>query len=189
MGVGAKLMMTSTDFSQGGVADTGRPLDYMIEGDGFFALVDLVTGEISYTRCGAFYMSEYLRPGQELDEEGNPIMEKVFCLGDNEGRFVLSRTGGLIVVDDPNEVQPIGIFDYANYNGMTQIDGTRYIPVEKNGGLRLGSGTLRQGMLERSNADLAEELTKVVESQRAYGLALKVMQTSDEIEATINALR
>ena len=38
------------------------------------------------------------------------------------------------------------------------------------------------------NADLAEELTKVIETQRAYGMALKMVQTSDEIESTINSL-
>ena len=66
MGVGTKLLMTATDFSSGGVADTGRSLDYMIEGEGFFALVDLATGEVSYTRNGAFYMAEHLQPSEEI---------------------------------------------------------------------------------------------------------------------------
>ena len=35
---------------------------------------------------------------------------------------------------------------------------------------------------------MAEELTKVIETQRAYGMALKMVQTSDEIESTINGL-
>ena len=46
-----------------------------------------------------------------------------------------------------------------------------------------------QGCVERSNADLADELTKVIEAQRAYGAALKMVITSDEIESTINNLR
>ena len=44
-------------------------------------------------------------------------------------------------------------------------------------------------MLESSNVDLAEEMTKVIESQRAYSMALKMVQTSDEIETVINNLR
>ncbi len=190
MGVGTKLLMTATDFSSGGVADTGRSLDYMIEGDGFFALVDLATGEVSYTRNGAFYMAEHLQPSEdEVDENGEPVMESVYCLSDGKGRFVLSQMGGLIEVEDATQMLPIGIFDYSNYNGMTQIDGTRYLPVEKNGGLWFGTGKLVQGVLEMSNADLADEITKVIESQRAYGMALKMVQTSDEIETTINGLR
>lgn len=189
MGVGTRLLMTSTNFAQGPVEDNGRSLDYMIEGDGFFALVDLSTGEVSYTRNGAFKMSEYVRDSGQVDEDGQPIPEKVFCLGDGQGRFVLSEQGGLIEVTDPTQKLPIGVFDYANYNGMQQLDDTRYLPIEKNGGLRYGTGILRQGVLEGSNADLAEEYTKVIESQRAYGMALKMVQTSDEIEATINGLR
>ena len=189
MGVGTRMLMTSTDYSQGGPADTGRSLDYYIEGEGFFGLVDLTTGDVSFTRNGAFVMSQLQQPTGETDEDGQPIMETKFYLGDDMGRFVLSEMGGLIEVTDPSAKQPIGIFDYANYDGMVQLDDTRYLPVDKNGNLRYGDGTLRQGILERSNADLAEEFTKVIESQRAYGLALKMVQTSDEIENTINNLR
>ncbi len=188
MGVGTRVMMTSTDFSQGGVVDNGNTLDYMIEGDGFFALANLETGEVSFTRNGAFTMAEYVRTTDEPGPDGS-YTEKVFCLSDGEGRFVLSENGGLIEVTDPTEKLPIGIFDYSNYDGMLQINGTRYLPVDKNGGLWYGTGELYQGVLERSNADLAEELSKVIESQRAYGLALKMVQTSDEIEVTINGLR
>ena len=189
MGVGTKLLMTATDFSSGGVADTGRSLDYMIEGDGFFALVDLATGEVTYTRDGSFTKSEYLRDSGEVDEAGEPILEKVYCLSDGNGRFVLSREGGLIEVDDPQETLPIGIFDYGNYDGMTKLGENRFLPIEKNGNLWIGTGKLVQGALELSNADLSDELTKVIEAQRAYGLALKVVQTSDEIETVINGLR
>ena len=189
MGVGTSLLMTSTDFSQGGPADTGRTLDYYIDGAGFFGVVDLITGEVTFTRNGAFYLSELVRETGEMDEDGEPIMESVYCLGDGTGRFVLSKQGGLIEVDDPTQELPIGIFDYANYNGMQQLGDTGSLPVDKNGDLWLGTGKAVQGYLERSNADLAEELTKVIESQRAYGMALKMVQTSDEIETTINNLR
>ncbi len=189
MGVGARLLMTSTDFSQGPVEDYGRSLDYMIEGEGFFGLVDLATGEVTYTRNGAFVMSSLERPTGQVDGNGQPILETVYCLGDGTGRFVLSESGGLIEVEDPKQKLPIGIFDFANYDGMVQLDDTRYLPVDKNGDLWYGSGVLRQGVLEGSNADLAQEYTKVIESQRAYGMALKMVQTSDEIENTINNLR
>ncbi len=46
-----------------------------------------------------------------------------------------------------------------------------------------------QGCLELSNADLANELAKVIESQRSFSYMLKMVQTSDEIETTVNNLR
>lgn len=189
MGVGTRMLMTGTDHGQAGPADTGRLLDYYIEGEGFFGLVDLATGDVTFTRNGAFMMSQLQRPTGEVDENGEPIMETIYALGDDTGRFVLSEEGGLIPVTDPKEELPIGIFDFANYDGMARLDDTRFLPVDKNGNLWYGDGKLVQGCVERSNADLADELTKVIEAQRAYGAALKMVITSDEIESTINNLR
>ncbi len=188
-GVGACLWATDTDFRPGTAVSTGQDQDYLIAGDGFFALVDLETNEVSLTRNGAFKIAELQRPSEEVDEYGMPVMEKVMYLSDGDGRFVLSSTGGMIEVTDRTAEQPVGIFDYMNYNGMEHIEGTRFLAVEKNGGLRMGRGTLVRGMLETSNVDLADEITKVIESQRAYSMALKMVQTSDEIETTINNLR
>ena len=191
-GVGTRMLMTNTDFSQGAPSETGRSLDFYIEGEGFFGLVDLATGEVTFTRNGAFIMSQLEEPTGEVDENGEPIMERVFYLGDNEGRFVLNERGGLIPINDinaPDEELPIGIFDYTNYNGMIQLDDTRYLPVDKNGNLWYGDGKLVRRYLELSNVDLADEITKVIEAQRAYTAALKMVITSDEIESTINGLR
>ena len=188
-GVGAALRTSGTDFETGAAAATGGYQDYMIEGDGFFALADLATGEISLKRNGAFVIASMERAGSEMDEDGQPIMEEVFYLSDGEGRFVLSKTGSMIEIEDRNAEQPVGVFDYINYNGMEHLGDTRFLAVDKNGGIRLSESKVIHGMLEMSNVDLAEEMTKVIEAQRAYSMALKMVQTSDEIETTINSLR
>jgi flagellar basal-body rod protein FlgG len=188
-GVGTRMLMTDTDFSQGGTVDTGYAQHYMIDGDGFFAVADLSTGEVSFTRNGAFCLSEYQKATGQVGEDGQPVYESVMCLSDGDGRFVLSDVGGLIEVTDASAAQPVGIFDYRAYDGMVRLDDSRFMAVDKDGGLRYGTGTLIQGKLEASNADLAEEMSKVIEAQRAYGMALKMVQTSDEIETTINSLR
>ncbi len=189
-GVGTALWTTDTNFSSGSLISTERSQDYAIAGEGFFALADLSTGEISLTRNGAFVMSELERATGELDENGVPVMEKIYYLSDNDGRFVLSQNGGMIEIDPAarDEEQPVGVFDYINYNGMEHINDTRFLAVDKNGGIRNSDGKAISGMLEQSNADLAEEFSKVIEAQRAYGMALKMVMTSDEIETTINSL-
>lgn len=50
-------------------------------------------------------------------------------------------------------------------------------------------GKLIRHALETSGVDMAEEMTKVIESQRAYSYALRMVQTSDEIVNTVNSLR
>lgn len=189
VGTGAALWGSDTDFTQGAAAATGGDQDYMIEGSGFFALADLESGEISLTRKGSFVIASLQRASEETDEYGQPVLENVFYLSDGEGRFVLSDMGGMIEIEDPNAQLPIGVYDYINYNGMEHAGDTRFLAVDKNGGMRRGDGTVIRGMLESSNVDLAEEMTKVIESQRAYSMALKMVQTSDEIETTINNLR
>ena len=188
-GVGAALWTTDTDFKSGALTETLRPQDYAIAGDGFFAVADLTSGDITLTRNGAFVISALQRPTGEVDEAGQDITETIYYLSDNEGRFVLSSTGGMIEVNDEHKEQPVGVFDYMNYDGMEHVNDTYFRAIDKNGGIRMGEGEVMQGFLEMSNADLAEEMTKVIESQRAYGMALKMVQVSDEIETTINGLR
>ena len=187
-GVGGCLWTTDTDFKAGAPAETHRDLDYYIDGDGFFAVADLSTGDVTLTRNGAFVKSELMRASGETDEDGQPIMERVYYLSDNEGRFVLSTTGGMIEITNERDEHPVGVFDYRVYDGMLHADSGRFIPIEKNGDLYLGTGTVRRGFLETSNVDLAQEFIKVIEAQRAYSYALKVVQTTDEIEQTINSL-
>ncbi len=189
IGVGAAMLMTSTDHVAGNFMATGRTHDYYINGNGYFALVDLNTNQVTFTRNGAFEVVPYERVTGESDANGNPITETVLALSDGEGRFVLGRNGNIITMTDPNAQPNIGIFDFGNYDGMEHVRGTEFLPIDKNGNLYYATGELVQGGLEGSNVDLTETMTKLIEVQRAYSMALKMMQTSDEIETTINNLR
>ena len=187
-GTGAYMVSADTDFHQSGFADTGRALDYAINGDGFFALWDPSSGEYTYTRDGSFTMSQYML------QNGEGELETRWYLSDGLGRFVMGTNGQLIEVDAQDSANmakmlPVGIFDFVNTNGMLSLSENRFSPIEKNGNLRVGSGKLVQGKLEQSNADLANEISKVIESQRSFTYALKMIQTSDEIETTVNDLR
>ena len=48
---------------------------------------------------------------------------------------------------------------------------------------------LQDHALESSGVNVADEMTRIIESQRAYSYALRMVQTSDEIVNTINSLR
>ena len=198
-GSGTKIAKASIDFEPGIPAETGRTFDFYIQGDGFFALYDPTDGVISFTRDGAFVMARYeVPPAEDAEPEIDPVTgEEIepgpteeWRLSDNEGRCVLDPMGNFIVIDpmDYKAELNIGVFDYRVYDGMLHADSGRFIPIEKNGDLYLGTGTVIRGYLETSNVDLAQEFIKVIESQRAYSYALKVVQTTDEIEQTINGL-
>lgn len=194
-GTGTRMIQATVDFNSRGYLDTHWPFDFAIDGDGFFALYDPATEEISFTRDGSFTMSQFFIPPAEDavpekdGEEPQPI--EVWRLSDNQGRCVLNSQGNFIVIDpqDRDAELDLGVFDYAVHEGLQHADSSRFLATEKNGQLYLGSGTVKRGMLEMSNTDMAQEFIKVIESQRAYSYALKMVLTSDEVETTINGLR
>lgn len=199
-GTGTKMVKAGIDMSSRGYANTGYTFDFAIVGDGFFALYDPTDGEISYTRDGAFMMARFeVPPPEDAEPEIDPVTgeeippEPTFewRLSDNEGRCVLDDMGNFIIVDPDDRTADLslGVFDYRIYDGIRHADSGRFLPVDKNGDLYLGTGTVKRGYLELSNVDLTQEFIKVIESQRAYSYALKMVQTSDEIEQTINGLR
>lgn len=133
--------------------------------------------------------------GEMIDPETGEVIEppktEEWRLSDNEGRFVLDSKGDFIVIDLPLDRHAdldVGVFDYRIYDGMLHADSQRFTPIDKNGDLYVGTGTVLRGFLERSNVDVTQEMIKVIESQRAYSMALRMVQTSDEIEQTINGL-
>lgn len=188
-GLGARLQMSTTDFRRGTVASTQRPLDFMIEGEGFFAIKNLESGEVTYTRNGAFYAAGLTGNINQVDESGAAVTADKLYLSDGKGNFVLGPTGRLIEVQNEKPLQPIAVVDYDILGGMSHVAGTRFEADEEYGPLKVGTGEIKNGMLEMSNVDLAEEISKVIESQRAYSMALKIVQTNDEVETTINGLR
>ena len=198
-GTGTYMTKATTNYTTRAIMGSDRELDFAIEGNGFFGLYDPSDGEISFTRDGSFTTTQFFLPPDENAEPGpdgeDPEPTEVWRLSDGDGRFVLDAWGNFITVDPMEEGAynldnlNIGVFDFQIYDGKLHADDSRFIPIDKNGGVRVGSGTVRQGMLEMSNVDLGTELVKVIEAQRAYGVALKMVMTSDEIEQTINGLR
>ena len=72
---------------------------------------------------------------------------------------------------------------------MQHLDAGRFAAQPKNGAITsVAAPELQQGYLETSNTDLAYEIGKVIEAQRSYSYALRMVTTADEVETTINGL-
>ena len=140
------------------------------------------TGEISYTRDGSFALSSF----QQIKEDGTT--DTLYYLADGEGRQVLDTNGYPIVVTDAEARQPVGVFTIQYLDGLQHVGSGRFVTTEKNGAVWMSPSEVRQGYLESSNVDLASEMGKVIEAQRTYSYVLRMMQTADEIETTVNNL-
>ena len=176
-GAGARMVKADSDFSQGVVTPTGMDLDYAIDGDGFFALYDPLTEEISYTRNGHFSLSEQV--------DGS------FMLVSDTGKWVLNSQGQPNNMRSAEDDYDIGVYIFEQKNGMLNVGQSEFVPVEKNGQPIVSQDKegLLQGYLENSNVDFEREIVHMIESQRVYQMNLQMVKTTDEVTNTINALR
>lgn len=174
-GSGTRLDNTYSVFDAGAYIDTDSKLDFYIEGRGFFALKNPATEETVYTRNGNFSMAQ---------------MGEDFFLTSCDGYFVLDENGNNIRLNDlaDDEIKP-AVYDFAILDGISSVGDSNYAPTLRNGEAVVSNVGVMQGRLESSNVDISKEMTKVIEAQRAYQYALKMVQTSDEIQTTVNSLR
>lgn len=175
-GAGAAVNHTNTNYASGAIAPSTGSYDFGIQGEGFFMIQDSATEEILYTRDGSFQVSE--RP------DG-------FYLITANNQLVLDRNGQPIRRTETMELTGTpGVFTFENTDGMLSIGNNSFQPIEKNGEPIFNEeAKVLEGYLEQSNVDLANEMTKVIEASRSYSYVLKMLQTSNEVEETINSLR
>jgi flagellar basal-body rod protein FlgG len=164
-----------TDYTQGTLEPTGLPLDFAINGDGFFA-VQQTDGEIAYTRAGSFSLDEegYLcLPGQGrvLNVNQQPIQlstDKV--TGDS--------SGNIYAEDSHNLLGQIGIFTFEDTEALTHNDQGLFTGAE---GTVSNSPQVLNGYVERSNVDMVSQMTEMMTCQRALQSAAQAAKMYDQI--------
>ena len=184
-GHGVKIQEDSLQFSQGVLTTTNLDLDFAIaSGNSLFA-VDR-NGEIQYTRNGAFDLSVEDNANYLTTSDGGYVLDR------NYQKIAVPRDMATGKVDSAFVSQVLGVFSFDNPYGLFRLDGQSFLPTDISGEPRIagaGEYELRQGMIERSNINLAEEMSDVIVTQKAYQFSAKVVQTADEMEDVINNLR
>lgn len=199
---GTAVVRTNTEYSPAAFHTTGQPNDYAIgNANAFFKLQDPSSGEITYTRNGHFHAGEmpdgkfylFTESGKHvLDENGKKMLEDDTALKAIEAA---GQTGGNTANANnaTEEVkQKIGVYTI-NYPSRLVNKGDNELAIrpgdQNNKDSVIQNPILESGTLESSGTDMAKEMTRLIESQRAFTYALKMVQTSDEVEGTINQLR
>ncbi len=109
---------------------------------------------------------------------------------DERGRlFAIFENGARIPQFD------IFLADFINPDGLQPLSGTRFQQSADSGNFLLGVagstglGQIAAGALETSNADIAEELTSLIVTQRAYSANATVIRTADDLLEELVRLR
>lgn len=165
------------DFSQGSLEQTGRALDFAIEGEGVFFRIEDGGGE-AYTRDGAFTISP---EGVLVTKAGRPV------LGDGGPIAIDPAQGPITVADDGTISQAgaiIGTMGLARFEdlGVLSKDGDGLYRNASNAApIDAAGAQVRQGMLEGSNVNPLIEITNLIEISRAYERATKMVENVQEL--------
>ncbi|MCL2495913.1 MAG: flagellar hook-basal body protein [Clostridiales bacterium] len=194
-GHGLMTASISRVFSSGSFIATERNLDFAIEGEGFFEIMS-ADGSVFYTRAGNFYLSDiggeqYLVNGSGnlvLDDEGAPIILPDWAAAVNigyEGQLVFTNN-----VDRQMEAGFLALYDFINADGLSSLGGCNYVPTAASGEpMKAERCHVRQGVLENSNVDMGQEMTRLIRAQRAFSFASRALTTADDMEGIANNLR
>lgn len=200
VGHGTTAAATLKDFQTGNPEETGNPLDFFIDGEGFF-MIQGPSGEINYTRDGSFKVSltdmgKMLTTSEGyavLDEAGTPIIIDV-----DISRLNVSQSGELSYLDEEGLNVPtgqvIGLVYFENRSALESLGKNLYKATQAAGEpvMALDSmqvSLINQNFLESSNVKTVEEMVKLIVAQRAYELNSKAIQSSDEMLGIANNLR
>lgn len=197
-GNGVKVQKTYTSFGASALHQTGETTDYAIMDDNaFFMVQDPTTGALSYTRDGHFHRGErpdgfyLMTDGGKLvlDRNRQPCRAEVADVERMQNEMeegYQPEEENALEEDKPQ----VGVFTFSNPSRMLSVGNNEYVPMDQGmEPILVRNPGMATGALEQSGTDLSRELVRMIECQRAYTYALKMVTTSDEIETTINTLR
>jgi flagellar basal-body rod protein FlgG len=194
IGLGVKPGSVYRIMEQGSFEVTTNELDIAIAGRGFFQ-VQLPSGEIGYTRAGNFGLNadgDIVTTQGYLLEPNINIPEDALDTVINASGEVLVKLPGQVAYSNQGQIQ---LATFANEGGLEAIGDNLFLETEASSTPTTGNpnedvfGKLEQGILENSNVDVVEEITRLITAQRAYEMNSKVIQTSDEMMGTVSNLR
>lgn len=186
VGLGVRAVATSRNFAQGSLQQTSNPLDLAIQGQGFFQ-IQLPDGTTGYTRDGAFQVDAN---GQLVTSNGAAVLPGITV--PPAAKSVTIGDDGTISVAVDGSPQPLvlgqlQLASFINPAGLEPLGQNLYAETAASGGPTEGApgqnglGSLRQGFVETSNVNVVEELVQMIQTQRAYELSSKAIQTSDQM--------
>lgn len=205
VGLGTRVSSITSHYTQGSAMETESNTDFLINGDGFFAIQNL-DGETVYTRNGNFYFAIDAQGVALCTSDGYPVLSSdgvpmVFTSDYNPLKITFDGDGNACYPDEAGNPQPIGgmqiaLFQFTNPSGLEKI-GDNYLRATDASGVPLNEAyddiskksSLKSKYLEASNVNVATEMVNLIIAQRAYELCSKAITTSDTMMEQANNLK
>jgi len=186
LGTGVRPVATERNFTQGNLQLTSNPLDMAINGQGFFQVL-LPDGTTAYTRDGQFHSDSQ----GALVTSGGYHVQPAITIPANSLSVTVARDGTVSVTragsTTPTTVGTIQLVNFVNAAGLQSMGENMYLETAASGTANTntpgtnGLGLLQQGYVETSNVNVVEELVNMIQTQRAYEINSKSIQTADQM--------
>ncbi len=162
------------DMSEGAWTATNNQLDVAISGEGFFA-VETAAGPM-YTRNGHFRLNQ---DGQIVGANGNPVLSTTgepFFIAPNEAVINISEDG---TVSTENAVLGrLRVVTFEDQQNLRKEAGSLFYTDQEP--QEVATPKVHQGVLEGSNVNAVVEMTQMIEINRSYQNAQKMIEGEHE---------
>lgn len=193
LGLGVRTVATSRQFTQGSLQQSGNQLDLAVNGAGFLQ-VTMPDGTTGYTRDGSLQVDAN---GRLVTSGGLPVAGDITVPA--EAQNVTISADGIVTVKlpgntDPQQVGNIELASFVNPAGLEPLGQNLYAETVASGAPNTGApgtgglGNLMQGYVETSNVNVVQELVTMIQTQRAYEMNSKAIQTSDQMLQRLSQL-
>jgi len=193
MGLGVRTAGVVRKFDQGSLQQTNNPYDVAINGPGFFQ-IQMPDGTTGYTRDGSFK----LNAGGQLVTNNGYTVQPGITIPANAQSVSVSQDG-IVSVVLPNQatrtqVGQLQLANFINPAGLEPRGNNLFAETEASGAPQAGTananglGEIKGGYLEASNVNMVEELVTMIQTQRAYEINSKAVQTSDQMLQKLSQL-
>ena len=208
VGLGVRNSSINSMFTQGNMLESTSDSAFGIEGKGFFA-VRGEDGQTYYTRNGNFNWA--LGPNNTLaltNSDGLLVLntngQPITVPNNNEyytSQIEVDNDGQLWYPDADNNLQQIagmqvGTWQFQNPAGLLKKGDSLFAVTDASGAAineatapNIQRSEIRQGYIENSNVQVADEMVNLIIAQRAYEMNSKVIQASDTMMQQANELR
>jgi len=177
-------LKAALDFSQGGLVETGRPLDFALYGKGFF-VIETPQGPL-YTRNGVFSTNQN---GQIVDSQGRIVSGEAgpITVPGNVGLSQLNVSGDGKIGAGSTDIGKFRLVDFKdsesklvpvgeNCYRMPDVD-IRPVPADRI--------VVKNGYQEASNVKLIDELVDMIMVARLYEANMKLVTAQKEASNSV----
>lgn len=180
---GTQLRNTQMLTAQGNLRDSTNPLDWAIQGEGFFG-VTLPDGKKGYTRDGQFVLDA---DRKLVTASGYPLVWDG-TIAEGMTDISISPEGKVTALDAKGASVAVGTVQltrFPNSSGLTSHGDNVWLESDVSGAAQAGAagapnyGTINAYRVEQSNVDLAQEMTHIMILQRSFSMSIKAFQQTD----------